>query len=157
MKYLAFSRAPNYIASSLFEDETLLEYNVITLNEYDSVLRMKEVYDKLNFVIKKIEPSIVVTHSIELGSVMKKDLERLSEIKALIKLACIENKVVYIEARTVGWEKKILGRITKANKLKLLKEGYDIDLRFVDMAPYEESIADAIILGEAIAHRRLYT
>ena len=152
IRYLAISKAPNYLAYSVFRDEVLEEYGVETFREFDEVLRLKEVFNLIKEIISITLSNVVVTHSLEVEKLLKKDLERLTEFKAMIKLATLETHRLYLEARTMGWEKKILGRVTKARKLQLVHDGYDIQLDGV----HAENIADAIILGEAVAHKRIY-
>lgn len=128
------------------------EYGIEQYREFDDVLRMKEIFNLVKDIISKTQPSVIVTHSLDIEKTLKKDLERITEAKAMIKLACLETKRLYLEAKTTGWEKKILGRVTKAQKLKLIRDGYDIDLESV----FAGDMADAIILGEAVAHKRIY-
>jgi uncharacterized protein (UPF0335 family) len=123
-----------------------------TLKEFDDVLRLKEVFNLMNEIIISTQTSVVVTHSLEIEKILKKDLERITEFKAMIKLATIQTHRLYLEAKTTGWEKKILGRVTKAQKLKLIRDGYEIELDGV----FAGDLADAIILGEAVAHKRIY-
>lgn len=127
-------------------------YGVETLKEFDDVLRLKEILHTILNIINEAKPSVVVTHSLDIEKLLKKDLERITEFKAIIKLATIQTHRLYLEAKTTGWEKKILGRVTKAQKLKLIKNGYEVELDGV----FAGDLADAIILGEAVAHKRIY-
>lgn len=153
MRYLAISKATTFFAYAIFEDETLIKVDTKNFKEFDSVLRMKEIYTTINDLIKENQPSVVVTHSLDIQKIMKKNLERITEQKAMIKLACIQNKVLYLEARTSGWEKYIFdGKVTLSKKKEILKE-YDFQPNFID---FPSDIADAIILGEAVAHKRIH-
>jgi len=152
IRYLAISKAPNYLAYAVFRDEVLEEYGVETFREFDEVLRLKEVFNLVTEIIGSTKTHVVVTHSLDVEKLLKKDLERLTEFKAMIKLSTIQTQRLYLEAKTTGWEKKILGRVTKARKLQLVHDGYDVQLDGV----HAENIADAIILGEAVAHKRIH-
>lgn len=154
MNYLAISKAPKFVAFAYFEDTTLKEVDVRYFSEYDNVLRVKEMYQVIRDLVFQYKPSVVITHSLEIQTVLKRDLERMTELRSMIKLVSIELKCLYLEARTNGWEKYIMnGRTTKARKTKIIKEAYNLDFD-LDLV-YVHEITDAIILGEAVAHKRL--
>jgi hypothetical protein len=156
MRYLAISKSTTFFSYSIFEDEVLVSCNIITLKEFDSVLRIKEIYKNICDLILKFEPSVVVTHSLEVQKILKKDLEKITEMKTAIKLACIELKVLYLEAKTSGWEKYILeGKVTSNKKKVFLATKYGFMYVSINKNHCDE-IANSVILGEAVAHKRLH-
>jgi len=80
---------------------------------------------------------------------MKKDLERIVEVRTILRLVCEQRNVMYNEFKTSGWEKRITeNKPTKKNKLKIVNVGYEIELSDIE-------IANAIILAEGVAWNRL--
>jgi hypothetical protein len=156
VKYLAISKETTFFAYAVFEDETLSSVDFIQLTEFDDVLRIKQIYHFICALIEEHKPSVVVTHDVKIQKVLKKDLEKICDMRISIKLACLENKVLYLEARTYGWEKYIVGgNVTNKKKTEILKNGYGINFTGWG-ALYGNEMADAIILGEAIAHKRIH-
>ena len=101
---------------------------------------------------------VVATNKVAVEDYKKKDVRKIFEMRAIIELVCNQNKVVYIEQWTNGWERYITnGRNTARKKIEIVNKGYGLDLKFDDnLLIGQQDLADAIILGEAIAHRRLF-
>jgi len=148
MKYLAISKTPYYIAYAVFNNKSLFAYGKIELKDTNQLKRIVEWETLVDNLIKDHEPTFLLTHMIELDKMMKKDLERLVEIKTILRKVSELNKVIYMEYRTSGWEKKLIGRITEKRKIKFINDGYGIENSDVE-------IANAIILGEGVAWDRL--
>ena len=148
MKYLAISKTPFYIAYAVFKERKLYEYGKVVLRETSEMKRLLEWENQVEELILKYRPTFLLTHLIDTNYVMKKDLVRLVEIKTILKRVSEKNKAIYMEYKTDGWEEKIIGRVTDLRKLTFINKGYELELDDVE-------IANAIILAEGVAHKRL--
>lgn len=159
MNYLSISRATTHIAYAIFKNELLLEYDTINFVEFEQHKRMKELFDKLKSIILDRKIGVVITKDIDLKTIKKDELKRIFEVRAIIQLATAECKAFYYEPKSDGWELYITqGRNTLRKKLEIVNKGYELELVFNKTSFYngQQEIADAIILGEAVAHGRLH-
>lgn len=151
MRYLAVSKTPFYIAYAFFNDTALVDYGKILLKEENPNKRLVEWENKINELITIHKPHFLLTHLLDKLSMMKKEIERIVEVRTILKLVCQRKNVMYAEFKTSGWEKRITsGRVTNFKKNKIISEGYEIPIGKDD---YE--VANAIILGEGVAWGRL--
>lgn len=151
MRYLAVSKTPFYIAYAFFNDTSLVDYGKILLKEENPNKRLVEWENKINDLIELHKPHFLLTHLLDKLSMMKKEIERIVEVRTILKLVCQRKNVMYAEFKTSGWEKRITsGRVTNFKKNKIISEGYEIPIGKDD---YE--VANAIILGEGVAWGRL--
>ena len=146
------------MAYAIFEDKTLLEVDTFYFKDYREHLKLKAIYDELDDLLTLHQIDIVVAHLIDLNKVMKKHLQKIIEMRAIVKLLCANRGVIFKEFKTDGWEFYITrGRNTPKKKLDIVNEFYDIDLKYNkdNFKDGQQEIADAIILGEGVAHKRL--
>lgn len=158
MIILSLSKSTTHIAYAIFDDKTLVEVDTIYFKDYREELKLKAIYDELGNVIVKNKIDIVIAHLIDLNKVMKKDLQKIIEMRAIIQLLCANFGVIYKEFKTNGWEYYITnGRNTMYKKAQVVNKAYDIKLSYDkdNFKKGQQEIADAIILGEAVAHKRL--
>ena len=158
MNLIAISTSNNYIAYAIFKDKMLHVADKIYLKSYDDKTQLKEIYDFIKLICKQYEIGILVSRLIHIEKVKKKDLRKIFEIRAIIKLASIEMKTLYFEPKLDGWERYITsGKNTLKKKLEIVNKRYDINLVYDENNFFngEQEIANAIILGEAIAHKRV--
>ena len=148
MRYLAISKTPYYIAYAVFENKSLFAYGKIDLEQTSELKRIVEWEMLVDKLIKDHTPTFLLTHMLDINKVLKKDLERMVEIKTILRKVSEQNKVIYMEFRTDGWEKKIIGRPTDKRKIKFINDGYGIKNDNVE-------IANAILLAEGVAWNRL--
>lgn len=148
MKYLAISKTPYYIAYSVFEDKVLVDYGKIKLNGNCDLKRLVEWESAVNEIIKKHSPTFLLTHLLEIETLLKKDIEKVVEIRTILKLLSEKNNIIYMEFKTSGWEKKIIGRSTNFRKIQFINRSYGTKIDDVE-------IANAIILCEGVAHKKL--
>ncbi len=158
MNILAISKSTNNISFALFQDKVLVKAQIKPFKEFESYKRKGEIYKMLLSLIAEYKIGIIVTNKVDVEDYKKKDVRKIFEMRAIIELACNQNNVVYIEQRTNGWERYITnGRNTARKKIEIVNKGYDLNLKFDDnLLIGQQDLADAIILGEAIAHRRLF-
>ena len=159
MKYLAISKDTKSLSYAVFNNKSLVKFDKILFTEYDEYKRTKEWYDFVTNLVKQHEIGILTTHWVDLKRFKKKELEKIISVKTILQLVAIEQKVVYLEAKTSGWEKYITnGKPTNRNKIKIVNEGYGLDLsiNYLNVHKGQQDIADAIILCEAVAHGRIY-
>lgn len=159
MKLLAISKQVKSFAYALFDNKTLVRYDKRFFYEFDEYKRLKEWYDYLNDIVKKHNVGMITTHWVDLKKVQKKDLQKIIQVKTIVQLVAIENKVIYLEAKMDGWEKYITnGKPNNRAKIKIVNEGYGLDLsiNYLNIHQGQQDIADAIILGEAVAHGRIH-
>ncbi len=159
MNYLAISKSTDYLALANFKDKTLVSFDKITFKDFEERKIVKHIYDEIAKNIDEYKVGVVLTHAIEMSDVSKKKLKAISSQRAIIQLACFDSKVAYIEVRTDGWEQYITsGRNTLKRKLDIINKGYGLELKYnkKNFLKGEQEIADAIILGEAMAHGRLH-
>lgn len=152
--YLAISKTPYYIAFAVFQDQTLHDLGKVKLTEAHELRRLVEWKEQVRDLIKKYKPQFLLTHLLDNKEMMKKDIERVVEIRTILKLVSEEENAIYMEYKTEGWEQKIIGRLTNNRKINFVNEAYD--LKGSDLQVFDVEIANAIILGEGVAHQRLH-
>lgn len=146
--YLSISKTPYKLSYATFKGKSLTSYGEYDLNYLNYEL---ETYNHITFLIKTHNIDIVLTNLIDYEEQPKKEIQKLSEFQTIIKLSALKNNALYTEFRTYGWEKRLLfNRITAKQKVETVNFGYDIDLK-----RNQVGIANAIILGEGVAHNRL--
>jgi hypothetical protein len=159
MTYLAISKDTHKISYAIFKDTVLESYEQILFDDFGGCKRMLSIYDNLKRVIMTNRVGVVVTHSLDLDRLKKKDLRRIFEIRAILQLVCGQTKTVYMEARTNGWERYITnGKATYGKKRDIINKGYQLELE-INLSDFRlsmEGVVDAIVLGEALAHGRLH-
>ena len=158
MNILAISKSTNNISFALFQDKVLATAQIKPFKEFESHKRKGEIYQMLTNLVVEYQVGVVVTHKVDVDDYKKKDVRKIFEMRAIIELVCNQNKVVYIEQGTNGWERYITnGRNTAKRKIDIVNKGYNLNLKYDDnFLIGQQDLADAIILGEAIAHRRLF-
>ncbi|NCU42439.1 MAG: hypothetical protein EOM19_07030 [Candidatus Moranbacteria bacterium] len=161
MKYLAIGKSYRFLALSLFEDlnneVTLKEVRFIRFDDFNQSNIFKKAYETVVNYLSENVVSVVVTHKLNTKKILKKEIQRISEMRAIIQLACAEKKVFVVEPKTDGWEAYITkGRNTFAKKRDIVENGYDIDLSSICKNEDEYKVlVDTIVLGEALANKRL--
>jgi hypothetical protein len=159
MNYLAVSKDTHKISYAYFKDTVLMEYEQFLFDDFGGCKRMLSIYDYIKQVVMTNKIGVVVTHSIDLDRIKKKDLRRIYETRAILQLVCGQTKTVYMEARTNGWERYITnGKTTYNKKRDIINNAYELELEtnLSDIRLSMEGVVDAIILGEALAHGRLH-
>lgn len=158
MRILSISKTTTHIAYAMFEDTMLFEIDTIYYNTYREDLRLKMIYDKLSDIVKCQKIDILATHMVDYKKYMKKELRKIFEIRAILQLVCANYGVIYTEFKTDGWEYYITkGRNTPKKKLDIINKYYELDLEYNkdNFKDGKQDLADAIILGEGVAHKRL--
>lgn len=148
MKYLSISKTPYYIAFAVFQSKALINYGRLSLKGENELKRLVEWEGMVEDLILEHKPTFLITHLLDFDYMMKKDLVRLVEIKTILQIVSEKNNVIYSEFKTDGWEQRIIGRATNLRKINFVNEGYGIEIDDVE-------IANAIILAEGVAHKRL--
>jgi hypothetical protein len=149
VRYLAIDKEPYFIAYAVFDDKALVDYGFIAFSEKEENKRVEEIWHKISKLIADKKPTFVLTHLLDLRYTKKEDLEKIVAIKTLLRKLSLDYKAVYGEFRTYGWEQRITGMKKPSPKRKL-----DIAREYSDSIIKVE-IANAIILGESVAHGRL--
>ena len=151
MKYLAINKQPYALDYALFDKETksLLNWGTIFFEEKNADERVIESWEKINNLMCKLKPSVVITQTVDLRFTLKKDLEHIIEMKTMIRKLCYDRLIIYAEFKTSGWEKRItnLKNPSPKSKLKIAHE-YSQEIERVE-------VAEAIILGEGVVWGRL--
>ena len=149
MKYLAIDKEPHFLAFALFEDKALVEHGYMTFNAKNENDRIKEIWSKIEHLIKEKKPLFVLTQMIDLNDIRKKELEKIVTVPTILRKLSIDCNAIYSEFRTFGWEQRItdMDKPSPKRKLKIARE-YDSNIELV-------KIANAIILGESVVHGRL--
>jgi len=149
MKYLSISKTPYYVAYAVFQDQSLIAYGRINLEVENHNKRLLEWENHVSELVDKHKPHFLLTHLLDKLTMLKKDIERMVEVRTILKLVCQKRNVMYCEFKTNGWELRITnGRATEYKKNKIMSEGYGIEI-------LDSEIANAIILGEGVAWGRL--
>jgi len=149
MRYLAISKTPYYVAYAFFKGVELHQWGSVKLTEPKESKRLLEWEQIVVDMVHDLKPQFLLTHLLDKERIMKKDLERIIEIRTILKLVSEKNNVMYNEFKTSGWEKRITNnRATDKKKIKIIRDGYDIEIDDVE-------VANAIILAEGVAHNRL--
>jgi hypothetical protein len=150
MKYLAISKTPYYVAYAVFLDKHLIDYGKNYFTQDTPSKRLVELYNVIDNLIQEFRPQFILTHLIDKERTMKKDLERIVEVRTILRLVCENENILYNEFKTSGWEKRITdNKPTVARKLRLINDGYELDIDDIE-------VANAIILGEGVAWNRLH-
>ena len=158
MNYLSIANTTDYLAVAIFNDTVLEHCEWQHIEDFDEQKRMKRWFEYVSHLIHAYAIGVVVMHKIS-DKLTKTQIERVSKVQAIIQLACYENKVVFLTPKTDGWERYITsGKNTLKKKLEIVNKGYDMNLVY-DKNNFKvgfQDIADAIILGETIAHKRIH-
>lgn len=149
MRYLAIDKEPYFIAYAVFDDKALVDYGFMVFNEKDENKRIEEIWNKISQLLKDKKPTFVLTQMLDLRYTKKEDLEKIIPIRTILRKLSLDYKTVYSEFRTYGWEKRITNMEKPSPKRKL-----DIARQYSDKISMVQ-IANAIILGESVAHGRL--
>lgn len=153
MIYLAIdNKEAHKLSYAVFRDKSLIDYGELSL-EYKVFTSdiLLEIYDKVKYLIEQYKIDIVLTQLLNSKLAIKEEYEKLVEMRTCIKLCALHNKSLFSEFKTDGWEQRILyKRVTNSNKLQIINTGYRIELLKTQIG-----IANAIILGEGVAHNRL--
>lgn len=149
MRVLAIGKTPYYISYALFDNKAFIGYGKRQIDNSNNRARILSIRGIVNDLINELKPDFMATHLMDYKRILKKDLDKIVEMRTIFRMTCYENNVMYGEFKTDGWEKRITGlRPTNANKLKVINKGYGINVKDIE-------IADAIILGEGVAYNRL--
>lgn len=148
INYLSIAKTPNNLNYAIFKNKKLVSYGVYKL---DFIGYEKNVLNIIESLIKQYKIDIVLTNDLLVDNYTKVELKTIVAFQTIVKVASIINGAMYSEFRTYGWKKRILfNRITPKQKIETINFGYELDLSYNDYG-----IADAIILGEGVAHNRL--
>lgn len=148
INYLSIAKSPYKVSYAVFNGTTLKSYGEQHLKylTYET-----DIFKFIESMIKTHNIDIVLSNEINLERYLKKDIIKLSEFRTIIKLASLLNNSLYVEFRTYGWERRLtFNKPTPKNKISTINFGYDIELK-----ENQFEIANAIILGEGVAHNRL--
>ncbi|MDX9692491.1 MAG: hypothetical protein RBT45_08540 [Acholeplasmataceae bacterium] len=150
MRYLAISKTPFYVAYAVFHNEALQYWGKVNITQDRDTKRIKEWKRIIEQLVEEHKPQFLLTHLLDKTTLMKKEIERIVEIRTILKLVCEEQNVMYCEFKTDGWELRITnGKATDIKKMKVMAQGYNIKIDDVE-------VANAIILGEGVAWGRLH-
>jgi hypothetical protein len=159
MKYLAISKQKLFWAYAIFEETKLHKIGKVYFEELDKGKRLKEWYEAVGNLIEQYKIGVLITHALNETSYNTKTQEIFVSMNTILQLSCVERKVLFIQAKTNGWEKYITkGRKTMKKKLDIVNKGYELDLKYKpnNFHDGDEQMADAVILGEAVAYKRLH-
>lgn len=151
MTTLSISKTPYKIAYAVAGDKfgEIKAYGTIGLASGDENKRLIEWERAVQNLIDQFKPDFIVTHLLNRDRTLKKDIERVTEIRTILRLLSEKNKAFYAEFKTSGWEKRLLERTpTSLRKIKYIQNLYDNEITDVD-------IADAIILADGVAQQNL--
>lgn len=157
MNYLAISSKTDRVGYAIFKGVKLIGYGN---KPYENPDKLKQSLE-----LEKIIDKIITFYRIDIMVVKWHDYMRMTRGKALslisfrtiLRLVCAKRGVVYLELDSYGWERFLLKDHSKKIKLEVIKSAYGIDLKDNPeiIEEDQESVADTIILGEAIAHQRI--
>jgi hypothetical protein len=151
MTYLAIDKHPYFIAFSSWNKETksLIDFGKVYFHAKEESERIVEIWKGIEDLIQETNPNMVLTHWLDLKTVMKRDLEHIVQVKTILRKICIDNNIMYNEFRTNGWEMRITNqkKPSKVAKIKIAKE-------YSQMIDSVE-VANSIILGEGVVWNRL--
>lgn len=159
MIYLSLSYNKRYLAWSLFDGQKLERVDKFYFNDFQQYHQMNELHNYLAGLIEHYKVGIVVVKQIDVKDYKKEEIAYVYKVRGIIEAICGMLRLIYIEARTNGWEYYILnGKVTNKRKLKIVNDGYGTFFS-QDKSNFildDVEIANAVILGEAMAHRRLH-
>lgn len=159
MRYLAISHNNNYFGWAFFEQKMLHSVDKFYYKEYNPYHQTKELYDYLlNLVIEK-EIGVIVIKKVDIRTVKKEHLHMHFKIRSIIELIVSQRNIIFNESKIDGWELYIThGKNTTKRKMLIVNKGYDtfFDKDDKNFLFDDVEIANAIILGEAVAHRRIH-
>lgn len=149
MKYLSINQSPYSLDYAVFNDKKLVTWGTLYFHEKNESKRINEIWEKVEQLLTEENPTIVLTHLIDLRHTLKRDLEHIFQLKTVLRKLCSDKKILYSEFRSVGWEKRIthLKQPSKKAKLDIAHE-YSLLIDRVE-------VANAVILGESVVWGRL--
>lgn len=159
MKYLAISHSTNYLGWAFFDEKKLIEADKIVFTEFEPHKQLLEMYQQLLELVFRFRVGVLVVHKLSINEIKKAHLATYFKYRAIIEIIAAQHNIVYVEAKTDGWELYITrGKNTVKRKLGIVNEGYGINFKKNNANFLFDDVetANAIILGEAMAHRRLY-
>jgi hypothetical protein len=159
MKYLALSHNQDYVSWAYFDGRMLHSVDKIVFKEYESHKQMYEFYNNILYLLETHDIGIVVVKELKEKEIKKQHLESYFNLRGVLKLVSAQMGVIYHEAKVDGWELYITnGKNTSKKKLQIVNEGYQLPFTEAEHNfKYDDvETANAIILGEAVAHGRIH-
>jgi hypothetical protein len=159
MKYLAVSHNADYAAWSFFDGRMLHSVDKIIFNEFEPHKQIYEFYNHILYMLETHNIGVIVVKELNINQIKKKHLETYFNYRGVLKMLAAQMGIIYHEAKTDGWELYITGgKNTDKKKLKIVNEGYQLPFTSDEYNFKHDDVemANAIILGEAVAHGRIH-
>lgn len=152
LTYLSIAKEPYKLNYAVFKGKSLVKFGIkhISYKQYTGNLIL-EIKHSVKSLIDEYGVDIVVSHLIDEKLYLKPLLIDMTIQKTMVEYTCLENNILYIEFQTYGWERRLTRNVvTNFQKVKIINRGYGLKLTKQD-----HEIANAIILGEGVAHNVL--
>lgn len=159
MKYLAVAHNKDYIAWAHFQDKLLHSADKITFNDFHENNQLNEIYYRIIEIVESFNIGIMIVKELDIKQIKKEELSYYYKIRAILQLVATQYNVIFIESRIDGWELYITkGKNTVKKKLEIVNNGYALPFTEDEYNFYTDDVevANAIILGEAMAHKRIF-
>lgn len=146
IKILNFDQSTKKSGYSIFLDNKLDSYGTLDSNpnEKNPIERMKEQYDLMKKLIKKIKPDFVVLEEVQYQNNFN-TYHQLSQLQGVILSILFERNLPFVFIEPTAWKSfcKIKGRKRveqKANTIQMVKDEFNLNV--------SEDEADAIGIGK---------
>jgi hypothetical protein len=120
---------------------------------------MFDFYQYFKKILLEYKIGVMVLKRLDIRLIKKQELSYYYKIRGILQMLCSELGVVYMEAKTDGWELYITrGKNTNKRKIEIMNNGYGVDFKInEENFKFDDvEIANAIILGEGVSRGRLH-
>jgi len=160
LKYLSITHNKNYVAWAYFNKFTLESVDKLYYNKYKTHEQMFEFYQYFKNKLLEYKIGVMVLKRLDIRLIKKQELSYYFKIRGILQMLSTELGVIYMEAKTDGWELYITkGKNTDKRKIEIMNNGYNVNFK-IDKENFkldDAEIANAIILGEGVSRGRLHT
>ena len=152
---LAIASDEEKLSYAFFEGEKLKDYGRIETKE------LSTMHTILTDFARTYKLGYIVVEAIDLENCKRRTALKLMRVRAILKLICEQQGIVYATPSTSGWEKyyfgdRIQGKKLEKEKVDIVNEVYGLDLVYNDEVIEHQGqvIADAIVLGSAFTQNQ---
>lgn len=147
------------MAWAYFNNLRLESVDKLYYNKYKQHEQMFEFYQYFKKTLLEYKIGVMVLKRLDIRLIKKQELSYYYKIRGILQMLCSELGVVYMEAKTDGWELYITrGKNTNKRKIEIMNNGYGVDFKInEENFKFDDvEIANAIILGEGVSRGRLH-
>ena len=157
MNYLSIGNPTDKISYAIFENSKLRAYGDYQFKSTDEINKAMELERSIMGLILNYKIDFVLVKWLDYLRLKRSLALDLVSFRSIIRLACGKTNTIYLEVDNYGWSKYLLEKNKSKYKVDVINKAYDLNLKndINLMKGNQETIADCIMLGEAMAHNRI--